>query len=56
MIARLDTKLMRTLRRLGYEGEELNRMYLLISSFPQPLAWLILEQARKSKVPRRPQN
>ena len=56
MITELDTKLMRTLRRLGFEGEELNRMYLLFSSFPQPLATLILDQARRAQAPRRPKN
>lgn len=56
MTRELDKMLMRSLRRLGFEGEELNRMYLLFSSFPQPLASLILDQARRAQAPRRPKN
>lgn len=56
MITRIDTKLLHSLRRWGFGGEELNWLYQFFSSFPQPLALIILDQARKSQASKRLKN
>ena len=56
MITELNKRLLHTLRRLGFEGEELNRAYLLFTSIPTPLAVLILDRVWKSQAPRTRQN
>ena len=52
----LNKNLVRMLKRMGFAGKELNRMYLLLVSFPLPLATFILDQARKYRVPRMPKS
>lgn len=52
----LNKNLVRMLKRMGFTGKELNRMYLLLVSFPLPLATFILDQARKYRVPRMPKS
>ena len=52
----LNKNLVRMLKRMGFAGKELNRMYLLLISFPLPLATFILDQARKYRVPRMPKS
>ena len=56
MITKIDTKLLHSLRRWGFGGEELNWLYQFFSSFPKPLASLIWDLARNSQGSRRPHN
>ena len=52
----LNKNLVRMLKRMGFAGRELNRMYLLLVSFPLPLATFILDKARKYRVPKIPKS
>ena len=56
MITTLNKNLVRTLKRMGYVGKELNQMYLLLYTMRHSLATLILDQRRKYRLPKVPKS